>query len=307
MYSKGHFWKNYMMNWFGSELIGKWEKHARVEQIASVNGPINLEIYRNSDIEKPVIVFTHGIAGYARILLPFLMPLFEKGYHIIAPDLEGYGYNERLKGDFTWDIHLQNLKDCVDYARSQFKGKLFLGGASMGGPLAYSADARYDCADGLICWCLWDLAEKEFIRKETRAKGLSYTLMPFFRLLVRVLGKLRLKTYRFISYDTLSDSKSFNALVKSDPQAGTMISLRGALSLLTQSKPDKAHCEYEKPILVCQPEDDKMTPGFYTKRTFASIKSDKKQYCSFDGAHFPLDKSIYTKWAACVDAFIRDQ
>jgi len=81
---------------------------------------INLEIYKNTDLAKPTIVFSHGIAGYARVLLPFLIPLFEQGYNVIAPDLEGYGYNDRIKGDFTWDIHLQNLKDSVDYAKSVF-------------------------------------------------------------------------------------------------------------------------------------------------------------------------------------------
>ena len=41
------FWKNYMINWFGAELIDKWEKHVEIEQIDSVKGKINIEIYRN--------------------------------------------------------------------------------------------------------------------------------------------------------------------------------------------------------------------------------------------------------------------
>ncbi len=305
-YPEKDFWKNYMRNWFGEDLITKWEKYVEIKQINSINGKINIEIYKNTDAEKPVIVFSHGIAGYARILLPFLIPLFEKGYNIIAPDLEGYGYNERLKGDFTWNIHLQNLNDTVAYARKIFKGKVFLGGASMGGPLAYSTDARYDCADGLICWCLWDIADKEFMKRETTTKALTYPLLPFLKLLSRLFGKLRLKTYYAISYDTLTDNKEFNELVKKDPQAGTLISLRGVLSLLIQSKPDKPHNEYDKPVLVCQPENDQMTPDVYTKNTFKKFKSAKKKYCSFNGAHFPLDKSIYIKWANCVNDFIKE-
>ncbi len=300
------FWKNYMVNWFGRELIEKWEKYAEIKQIESARGIINIEVYKNLDPAKPAIVFSHGIAGYARVLLPFLIPLYEKGYNIVAPDLEGYGYNERLKGDFTWDIHVKNLKDSVDYARKTFKGKIFLGGASMGGPLAYAADVRYNCADGLICWCLWDLADREFMNNETTTKRLTYPLLPMFKLLTRLLGRLRLKTYSFISYDTLTESHEFNELLKSDPQAGTLITLRGALSLMTQSKPDKAHNQYEKPVLVCQPEQDKMTPSSYTKKTFENIKSEKKKYCGFDGDHFPLDNETYKKWAEYVDNFIRN-
>jgi esterase/lipase len=115
-----------------------------------------------------------------------------------------------------------------------------------------------------------------------------------------------LKTYYFVSYDTLTDRKEFNDLLKTDPQAGTLISLRGACSLVTQSKPDINHEEYNKPVLVCQPEQDKMTPSYYTKKTFNKIKSDKKEYCSFEGAHFPTDKLTYQKWAECVDKFIRN-
>ncbi len=304
-YSGKDFWKNYMTNWFGDDLIEKWEKYVEVKQIDSVRGKINIEIYRNTDMYKPTIVFSHGIAGYARVLLPFLIPLFEKGYNIIAPDLEGYGYNDRLKGDFTWNIHLQNLKDTVDYARTVFKGKLFLGGASMGGPLAYATDVRYNCADGLICWCLWDFADREFMNKETQTKRLTYPMMPFLKFASFFFGKLRLKTYYFISYDTLTDSREFNDLLKNDPQAGTLISLRGAMSLLTQSKPDKNHDAYDKPVLVCQPEQDEMTPSVYTKKTFSKIKSAKKEYCSFQGAHFPTDKATYEKWTDCVDQFIK--
>ncbi len=304
-YSGKEFWKNYMINWFGDELIDKWEQSVELKQIDSANGKINLEIYKNSDITKPVIVFSHGIAGYARILVPFLIPLYEKGYTVIAPDLEGYGYNERTKGDFTWNMHLENLNDTVAYARKNFKGKVFLAGASMGGPLVYAADARYDCADGLICWCLWDFADKEFMKKETTTKSFTYILLPFLKVIAFILGSLRVKTYHAISYETLTKSKAFNDLVKKDPQAGTLISVRGIVSLLTQSKADTAHDEYEKPVLVCQPEDDEMTPALYTKNTFKKLKSTKKQYCSFKGAHFPLEKSIYNEWADCVDSFIK--
>ncbi len=294
-----------MIKWFGAELIEKWEKYIEIKQIDSAKGKIHIEVYKNTDLSSPTIIFSHGIAGYARLLLPFLIPLFEKGYNIIAPDLEGYGFNDRLKGDFTWNIHLQNLKDTVDYAKKVFKGKIYLGGASMGGPLAYATDARYNCVDGLICWCLWDFADKEFMNKETNTKRLTYPMIPFLKLFSTLFGRLRVKTYYFVSYDTLTDSMEFNNLLKTDPQAGTLISLRGACSLITQSKPDIKHEDYEKPVLVCQPEHDKMTPGCYTKKTFEKIKSLKKEYCGFDGAHFPTDMQTYKKWGNAVDSFLQ--
>src|SRR5690554_1357143 len=118
-YSKD-FWKNYMIGWFGADLIEKWQQHAQVTTIESVKGPINIEIYRGGDVTSPTLVFSHGIAGYARLLLPFIMPLVEKGYNVVAPDLEGFGYNGRRKGDFCWNEHLENFRDAVAYARQLF-------------------------------------------------------------------------------------------------------------------------------------------------------------------------------------------
>ena len=48
-----------------------------------------------------------------------------------------------------------------------------------------------------------------------------------------------------------------------------------------------------------------MTPSYYTKKTFEKIKSSKKKYSSFNGAHFPTDKLIYVKWAHEVELFLQ--
>jgi pimeloyl-ACP methyl ester carboxylesterase len=300
-----NFWKNYMEIWFGKELISKWEKNVKIERIKSGNREINVEVYNSGKPNSSTIVFSHGIAGYARVLLPFLIPLFEKGYNIVAPDLMGFGYNTGLKGDYTWNNHLENLKDATLFAKNKFTGKVFLGGASMGGPLAYATDARYNCADGLICWCLFDFADKEFINKETNTKRLTYPLLPFLKLSSALLGKMRLKTEYFVSYDTLTESTEFNHLLKEDPQAGTLISLRGATSLVTQSKPDVLHAQYNKPVLVCQPENDRMTPAYYTQKVFEKLKSTQNKYVPFIGGHFPIDPKIYLNWGQEVDNFIQ--
>jgi alpha-beta hydrolase superfamily lysophospholipase len=295
-----------MTNWFGEELIAKWNKYAEVKQIESINGKINIEVYKNEDISKPTIIFSHGIAGYARLLLPFIIPLYEKGYNIIAPDLEGFGYNERKKGDFTFDIHLHNLNDTVKFARETFEGPVYLGGGSMGGPLAYATDARYNCADGLICWCLWDFADREFIKDSSTTKGLTYYLIPLLKLISKLFGKFTVKTTRFVSYKTLTSDQVFNSLIMEDPQSGSTISLRGALSLVIQSRPDLKHELYNKPVLVCQPEDDEMTKSHHTKKVYEKLNSKNKKYISFDGAHFPIENQIYVQWSECVDTFINE-
>jgi pimeloyl-ACP methyl ester carboxylesterase len=304
-YQGKDFWKNYMEGWFGGELIEKWERTVKLQSINSIKGDIGLEIYDTGEKRNPTIVFAHGIAGYARLLLPFLMPLYEKGFNIIAPDLEGFGYNSRVKGDFCWDEHLHNLKDAVGFARKLFGGQVYLGGGSMGGPLAYATDARYDCADGLICWCLWDFADREFIQNTSTTKKLTYPLIPIMNLASVFLGKLTFRTTRFVSYQALTSDARFNSLIMRDPQSGNTISLRGVLSLVLQSKPDLAHKEYQKPVLVCQPSGDEMTPSFYTQKVFDKLGSRKKRYAAFPGAHFPTEKTVYADWVKEVSDFVR--
>ncbi len=307
MYRGKDYWKNYMDKWFGSDLIEAWEDKVRIEKIQSFGKEINLEIYESTKEDAPVIVFSHGIAGYARVLLPFIMPLFNKGYTFIVPDLQGYGYNEGLKGDFEWNAHVQNLKDTAAYAKERYKGSILLGGASMGGPLAYSAASACDFVDGLVCWCLWDFSDREFMLNETRTGKATYLLIPMFKFMSKILGNMRLKTYQLVSYDTLTDSEEFNELLKKDPQAGTHVTIKGAASLVLDSAPAVIHRNYMKPVLVVQPGEDRMTPKKYIKKTFDALGSEKKKYIEIEGAaHFPTNSAAYEKWAVEVDTFIRE-
>jgi len=306
MYDGDDYWKNYMVRWFGTDLIDKWEQYCTEEFIHSNNRGLHLEIYDTGQQGSPTLVFSHGIAGYARVLLPFIIPLREKGYNIIAPDLQGYGYSRSRKGDFEWDIHLRNLADTVAYAKNRFSGKIILGGASMGGTLAYASAARYKNVDALVCWCLWDLNDREFIENETTTKKATYALIPLLKILSALFGRFRFKPYLVISYDTLSDAQEFNNLVKRDPQAGTLISTRGALSLILQSRPDISPEQWSLPTLVCHPGEDKMIPKKYSEKLFERISSENKKYIEFEGVpHFPLDRDVYLLWSDEVDNFIK--
>jgi len=195
----------------------------------------------------------------------------------------------------------------VDFAKANFEGPVYLGGGSMGGPLAYATDARYNIADGLICWCLWDFSDREFIEDTSTTKSLTYYMIPLLKLMSALIGKLTVKTTRFVSYRSLTTDPEFNKLIMEDPHSGNTISLRGALSLITQSKPDLRHELYQKPILICQPEDDKMTRSYHTKKVFDRLQSSNKEYLDFSGGHFPLDKETFLTWGTVVDEFIRKQ
>lgn len=134
---------------------------------------------------------------------------------------------------------------------------------------------------------------------------MTFLLMPLLRLTAKLLGNLRIKTYRLVSYDTLTDSNEFNEMIKKDPQAGTHITLRGAASLVLQSKPLLTHERFTKPVLIVQPEKDEMTPKYYTEKVFKQLGSEIKRYVLIkNAAHFPTHKSYYQQWVKAVDGFI---
>jgi len=43
--------------------------------------------------------------------------------------------------------------------------------------------------------------------------------------------------------------------------------------------------------LVCQPEEDEMTPAYFTKKIFKKLKSKQKKVPSFNGAVIDLPES----------------
>lgn len=142
--------------------------------------------------------------------------------------------------------------------------------------------------------------------RETMTGRLTYAMLPMMRLCSALFGGLRLKTYSLVSFDTLTDSEDFNTMVKQDPQAGTRISLKGALSLVLQSTVDVPYDQWKLPTLVLQPGEDRMTPKKYTRRTFDRLASPKKRYVEIDGCpHFPLDPRYYEEWACEVEEFVR--
>ncbi|MEM9982989.1 MAG: hypothetical protein AAF734_10875, partial [Bacteroidota bacterium] len=101
------------------------------------------------------------------------------------------------------------------------------------------------------------------------------------------------------------NDQAFNNMLRKDPQAGKLISLKGAISLVTESKPMLAHAAYTKPVLVCQPSEDQMTPSYYTQKTFGRLASKKKKLVLLQGEHFPTHPAVYLKWADAVDSFLK--
>lgn len=305
-YFKKEYWKNYMEFFFGKDLIQFWEDHGQEKWIRSNDSDLHIEIYENSDEVSPTLIFSHGIAGYARLLLPFIKPLYKKGVNIIAPDLMGYGYNKGKRGKFEFNLHVENLVDTLKYANKNFKGKILLGGGSMGGPLAYSAAARYGNIDGLVCFCLFDFQDEDFIEDAARFGKYTPYVLKFLKPFRRIIGNMLIKNEKVISYDGLSIPELVD-MIKKDPHSGTKLTINAAISLLTQSIPEIRYEQWKTPTLVLQPGADRMTPPDFARKVYEKLGSSYKKYVEIEGAeHYPTKREHYEIWASEVSKFIEN-
>lgn len=306
MFLDKDFWKNYMVCWWGEDLIQKAEV---IEEIwlPSSGQNIHLEVY-DTKRKTPTIIFLHGLVGYARLVLPFTSPLFELGYNVIAPDLMGYGKTTGLKGDFTWNDWMNNVRDTVEYAKKRFGGPVILSGASMGGPVAFSAASRFKNVDSVICYCLWDLQRREFIEGVIKFGKWSYFVLEILKIIALFFPKIRFKNSTLINYNNLTDSIELNKMLESgDPNASTLISIRAAVSMITQSKWDTPLEEFNIPLLIFQPSADRMTPPFFAREIYERLKG-KKRWIDFTGADHMTSKQHYFKeiWALEVDRWLKE-
>jgi alpha-beta hydrolase superfamily lysophospholipase len=237
--------------------------HLREEWLDSAGGRIHLDIYERWS-ERPVAVLSHGMAGYGRLLANVAWVLHRRGFNVVLPDLKGYGHNPGRRGGWRWGELVQNLLDACRWAEANVNPAVCLGGASMGGPLAYHAACRGEPVKALACYCLYDHTWPDLQRAISRFGPLTPVAGPAFRLLARLMPRLPLPATMIASYYTLSNDPAFNRTVRSDPMAGNVITLGAAVELIGTPLPIPFEAFDLVPILVLNPEEDEITPSRFT-------------------------------------------
>jgi alpha-beta hydrolase superfamily lysophospholipase len=283
---------DYIFNYesfFGKKVMDFIQNKIVCDQIFSAGEQIHLDIFER-DKNAPTIVFSHGMAGYGRLLSPYAYRLYNSGYNVILPDLAGYGHNEGLRGHWTWKELIANLVDACNYAKEQYNDNVYLAGGSMGGCLAYHAVCHNAPVKALASYCLFDFQDKELL-KEASAYGIfTSAIKNTLKLLSVFMPKIRIPATKVSSYDNLSDSKDFNNLVKNDPLGGNKMSLKAAAEMLSIALPIKFEDYDIVPTLVIQPSADKMTPAKYSLKAYNLLKTDKKKYVEVKGrGHWVYD------------------
>ena len=99
---------------------------------------INLH-YNDSGSAGPVLVLLHGLTANAHAF-DALIPGFTECYRVICPDLRGNGLSDKPDTGYTVEDHVQDILSLISHIGT---GKVYLGGHSFGGYLAFYIAAHY--------------------------------------------------------------------------------------------------------------------------------------------------------------------
>ena len=274
---------------FGKNVMEFAQKKLREEWIDSAGGKIHLDVFDN-EIAAPTIVFSHGMAGYGRLLIPYAHRLFSHGFNVILPDLKGYGHNKGQRGHWKWNDLVNNLVDTSHYAADRYKGDIFLAGGSMGGVVAYHAVCKGAPVKAVSCYCLFDFQDMELIKESSSYGPFTSLVKSSLMWLSKVAPNFSIPASSVSSYDNLSDNTEFNNLVKKDPLGGNKMTLSAAAEMTSVVLTIPFEEFRTVPILVIQPREDKMTPAKFTKKAYDKLGTQNKKYVELEGrGHWVLD------------------
>ncbi|WP_121612525.1 alpha/beta hydrolase [Mesobacillus foraminis] len=94
---------------------------------------LNANVYENDSSEHKWAIVVHGYSGNASSMTRYVRNFYEKGYHVLAPDLRGHGNSE---GDYIgmgWHDRKDMLLWIDQIIEKDPKAEIALFGVSMGG------------------------------------------------------------------------------------------------------------------------------------------------------------------------------
>ncbi len=259
------------------------------------NGVIHLDQYLKDKAPARVIML-HGVGGNGRILSFMAVPLFNRGFEVICPDLPGYGYTKTTSKNITFQGWIEAVNHIIETVSANDHRPIFLFGFSLGGTLAYHVATLNHKVKGIIATCMLDQRVKEVrdysaINKTMSRIGpavlkLFNTLTPGFMLPMKMVAN---------TGAIVNDPNVLSILLKDRTSSGVRVPVRFLHSVIN-AKPkvepnDFDHC----PVSLLHPEKDKWTPVEISRIFFDRIKGEKEIRILENAGHFPLEQPGITQ------------
>ncbi|MGF1585728.1 MAG: alpha/beta fold hydrolase [Bacteroidales bacterium] len=250
---------------------------------------IHIDSYRNPSAEAKIILL-HGVGGNGRLLSFIGVPLFKRGYEIIAPDLPGYGYSEVPVTAITFPAWVRLVDFIINNEQEADNRPIFLFGLSAGGMLAYQAAALNKKVSGVIATNILD-QRIQYVRDKSSGNLIISRLgKPLLSALARVNPHIRLPMKALANIKAIVNNTEIQKiLLKDKTSSGASVPIAFVLSLLTANPVVEPYDFDICPVLLAHPEKDNWTPLELSSIFFNQIKSPKELVILQNAGHFPVE------------------
>jgi pimeloyl-ACP methyl ester carboxylesterase len=251
------------------------------------------------------LILVHGAGGHGRLLAPIADFVASLGWHVLAPDLPGYGLT-RVAPRWRWDYG--DWPRCVaalaDNAAST--RPVVLMGLSVGGMTALGAAQRASGVSGVIATTLLDMADPATFDKAARSPWLGRLSRVIGAVAPRVADPTPLPLRLVAPMGALtSDPKMRRYLVRDRLLGGMRVPGR-FFRTLHAWRPARPDLSLPCPLLLVHPGADGWTPTAMSRPVFDRAPGPKRFRELTNGSHLPLERPALDELKAEVADFLAD-
>lgn len=271
------------------------------------NIPLHLNIHEFA-IDKPSIIFVHGITFHAGVytsLIPtvnFLKSLAEKGFNVIALDIQGHGKSGGTRGFFTYHDLIGNISRAVDYTFQHYNQKIGIFGSSLGGILSFYAAIAEPRIKAAVCHNVLDLKNLHSSLPYLGYRRFLLPLVKTFPTFLRSLSWLSIPLSFFINPNQLFENPENSERWRNDSLCVWNYRASSWFSLFLTPDDKPAVEEMKKPIRIIVGEKDPFLPVESAKNFYKRLRCKKDLVIVPKAGHMlPLEHpsitvSLVTEW-----------
>jgi alpha-beta hydrolase superfamily lysophospholipase len=250
---------------------------------------IHIDRY-SSNNSKAKIILLHGVGGNGRLLSFIAVPLYKRGFEVIAPDLPGYGLSKNVN-NAVYEDWIEVVNALINEEIKNDSRPVFLFGLSAGGMLAYQTACINKKVSGLIVTNILDQRIQEVRDNSAVNKTLSRLGMPILKLISSINGDIKIPMKLVANMKAIVNNKNLlDLLIKDKLSSGASVSVKFILTLLKAAPAIEPEGFNLCPLLLVHPEDDRWTPVDLSLLFFNRLKCKKKLFMLQNAGHFPVEE-----------------
>ncbi|WP_208348348.1 alpha/beta hydrolase [Pseudaestuariivita rosea] len=271
-----------------------------VETWRSIRGhDIHIDEWQPEEPKKGTFILVHGAGGNGRVLAPFAAFAAKQGWHVLAPDLPGYGLTQPAKG-FRWEY--EEWPAVVADLADECTGHVVLMGLSLGGMTAVFAAEATRNVSGIIATTLLDMGDPGIFIRAARWRWLGLATLLGFHLMPWIVDRVAMPLWLIAPMNKMTGGAAMRDYFSTDRLLGRLripsrffrkIYARKAVSI-------RLRC----PLLLVHPGADAWTPTPLSKLAFDRVRGDKRLREMTNGSHLPLEQPALQELQQEVRSFL---